>query len=1023
MLKKLLHRPISVTMILLVFVVLGVIGFLKMPVSLIPDVDIPQITVLITDGSKSARELDESIITPLRQSLLQVSGLKDIRSESQDGTATITISFEEGEDLDYSFIEVNEKVDKAMSSLPRMKHPKVFKASVTDIPAFFINITLKDNYGLDVAESPDSSLFPVSEEFRRMGDFVVDVIAKRLEQLPEVSLVDISGNLDSEILIIPDTDALSQLGLSIADFEKYISSANVTLSNLTIRDGEYHYNVKFESFVKGREDIESVWFRVGNRAMQIKDVAKVIEHPSSRTGLDISNGKDAIILAIIKQGETKMSDLKKAVASQIELFKADYPQIEFTITRDQTELLDYSIRNLLLSIIIAILLDSVVIFLFLKDLRTPVLVAATIPLSLVISFFILYVIGVSINIISLSGLLIGVGMIVDNTIILTDSITTRWQTGDSLLDAITKGTKEVMGPMLSSTLTTCAVFIPLVFLNGLAGALFFDQAITITVVLSSSYLVSITIIPVYYWALYKKETSFLPNRFLSRIKFEWAIALYNRIVSKFLKRRWIVAALLSICSILIVICFLWMPREKLPPLSYTDSILKIDWNEPLTLEENRIRVTQLESLIKGISKQTTSMVGIQQFVLRHSYNQAMSQAQIYYKCSDAQALQKAEHILCSQISSEWPAAIMESSTAGNIFDIVFSEKEPRLLARLRPTSNNYMTVNNLQCTLSSIRDTLPDISIGSIPLKTDLMYIFDPEMMAVYDVSIDDLISALEYSLNGNVVFEIIQGDRSLPVVLGTNVCEMDDILAETFVKTKDGNGTDIPVSAMMRQCWEQDFRILVSGEEGNYYPLSLDVNSREVKTVMNKVKAAVKKAGCYDVNFSGSIFSNQKLIHEMIIILIIAVVLLFLILASQFESLIQPFIILSEIIVDIAFSLSALWLLGESINMMTLIGLVVVCGIVINDSILKIDAINRLVRNGVEIETAIHEAGQRRLKAIIMTSVTTILAVAPFLARGSMGDDLQFPMALVIIVGMTVGTFVSLFIIPTIYAAIYSRR
>ena len=226
-----------------------------------------------------------------------------------------------------------------------------------------------------------------------------------------------------------------------------------------------------------------------------------------------------------------------------------------------------------------------------------------------------------------------------------------------------------------------------------------------------------------------------------------------------------------------------------------------------------------------------------------------------------------------------------------------------------------------------------------------------------------------------------------------------------------------------MRQTFEQDFKTLVSGDDGSYYPLGLDIPARDVPAAMTAVRGALRRTGGYDAAFTGAWFTNREMVRQMLLVLLVALALLSQILASQFESLLQPFIILSEVVIDIAVSLGVSWMLGVSINLMSLIGLVVISGIVINDSILKIDTINRLVRSGMEVESAVHEAGHRRLKAILMTSLTTILAVAPFLSRGNMGADLQYPMALVIIVGMTAGTLVSLFYVPTVYAAIYRKR
>ncbi len=1011
MLKKLLDRPVSVTMILLVLVVLGLIGIGRLPVSLIPEVDIPYVTVQASAPDLSARELNDAVVGPLRQRLVQIAHLKDIRSEAKDGSATMTLSFEEGQDLDLFYIEVNEQIDRAMGSLPRIDRPKVFKAAATDIPAFYINMTLRDEGG----------------NFLRMSEFAEDVIAKRIEQLPEVAMVDLSGGVDREILVIPDLEALTRLGVSLGQFEQSISAANVNLSNLTIRDGEYHYNVKFHSFASSSEDIANVYFKVGERVLQVKDVASVVEREAARTGLARSDGRDAVVMAVIKQSEARMSDLKKGIAEQLDHFRKDYPQMVFSMSRDQTELLDYSIRNLLLNILMAILLDIVVIFFFMKDFRSPLLVALTIPVSLVISFFVFYAIGLSINIISLSGLLLGVGMMVDNTIVLTDNITARWQRGETLREAVVEGTKEVRGAMLSSVLTTCAVFIPLIFLNGLAGQLFYDQAIAVTTVLLVSYAVTVVVLPVYYWALYKKLPAFRPSPFLERFRFDGAMRLYDRTVTWCLSHKWIAWALPLGCAALTAVCVWGMRKEKLPPITYTDAILQIDWNEHITLDENRARIIALEQAVADASQQTTALVGVQQFVLGHSSDQSMSEASLYVSCGSARELVAVQERLSALVRERWPESISAWGSSGNIFELVFAEREPQLLARLRPATDEGLTVAGVREALGAVRTALPGVQVDEIPLKQDVLYVSDPERMALYGVSFSDLTNVLRNALNGNRLFEIVQGARSVPVVLGTDAEELAQILARATVSVSDaevpGGRTEIPAAALMKQTFEQDFKALVSGDDGNYYPVELDMPARDVPGAMGAIRRAVREDGRFDVAFSGAWFSNREMIRQMLLVLLVALALLFLILASQFESLVQPFIILSEVVIDIAVSLAFLWLVGVSINMMSLIGLVVITGIVINDSILKIDTINRLVRAGWEVEAAVHEAGHRRLKAILMTSLTTILAVAPFLSRGNMGADLQFPMALVVIVGMAAGTLVSLFYVPTVYAAIYRRR
>ena len=292
--------------------------------------------------------------------------------------------------------------------------------------------------------------------------------------------------------------------------------------------------------------------------------------------------------------------------------------------------------------------------------------------------------------------------------------------------------------------------------------------------------------------------------------------------------------------------------------------------------------------------------------------------------------------------------------------------------------------------------------------------------MALYGATYPQLVSVLRNALNENELFSIVQGDKTLPVVMGVDTRDIDDIVQNTFLRR---DGVDLPVGAFMRQTYEEDLKSIVSGAEGNYYPLPLDLPDSKVADVMDDIRTITEDNGDFEVSFSGAYFGNRKMIGELILVLLVAIVLLYLILASQFESLVQPLIILSEIVIDIFASLVVLWICGASVNLMSMIGLVVVCGIVINDSILKIDTINRLRKSGTGLYHAILVGGHRRFKAIVMTSLTTILAVCPFLSRGNMGDDLQYPMSLVIIAGMVVGTAVSLFFVPVIYFEIYRKR
>ena len=488
MIRKLIKRPVAVSMVLFAVAVLGAVSIKLIPVSLMPDVDIPQITVQVKVEGSSAREMDE-YLQPLRRQLMQIPSLTDIRSQSESGVGIIRLSFDYGADIDFIFVEVNERIDRAMSSLPEgAERPKALKSSATDIPAFFVNMTVRD-----------------TSRTMELSRLASSVISKRIEQIPEVAMVDLSGLVFPEILIIPDIDRLTAIGVTPERLSEAIEANNIRLGNLSIRDGQYHWNIRFNSEINSKDDIENIRLNIGGRVYRFSELAEVIEQPASEDCLIRSDGSRAVSMAIIKQSDARMNTLQDELNGRIEEFREDYPGVEFTVTRDQTELLRYTIENLEQNLYAGIILASIVILLFMRNFRFSLLIIPTIIVSLLTSMLALFLMGISINIISLAGLILSVGMMVDNSIIVIDNITQRWERGDNLEDAVAIGSGEVFAPMLSSILTNCAVFVPLVFLSGIAGEIFFDQAVAITVGLFSSLLFAVLVVPVYYYAMYRRR--------------------------------------------------------------------------------------------------------------------------------------------------------------------------------------------------------------------------------------------------------------------------------------------------------------------------------------------------------------------------------------------------------------------------------------------------------------------------------------------------------------------------------------
>ena len=1004
MIRKLIKRPVAVSMVLFAVAVLGAVSIKLIPVSLMPDVDIPQITVQVKVEGSSAREMDE-YLQPLRRQLMQIPSLTDIRSQSESGVGIIRLSFDYGADIDFIFVEVNERIDRALSSLPEgAERPKALKSSATDIPAFFVNMTVRD-----------------TSRTMELSRLASSVISKRIEQIPEVAMVDLSGLVFPEILIIPDIERLTAIGVTPERLSEAIEANNIRLGNLSIRDGQYHWNIRFNSEINSKDDIENIRLNIGGRVYLFSDLAEVIEQPASEDCLIRSDGSRAVSMAIIKQSDARMNTLQDELNGRIEKFREDYPGVEFTVTRDQTELLRYTIENLEQNLYAGIILASIVILLFMRNFRFSLLIIPTIIVSLLTSMLALFLMGISINIISLAGLILSVGMMVDNSIIVIDNITQRWERGDNLEDAVAIGSGEVFAPMLSSILTNCAVFVPLVFLSGIAGEIFFDQAVAITVGLFSSLLFAVLVVPVYYYAMYRRRGRKVDNKYLARIdRFLELGPSYEKALKWTFRHQGIVLTLMAVSIPLSVLLFMELDKSTFPPVTKSDIILNVDWNRPVTIAENDRRSTALVESVQPHTAQVTQMCGTQQFLMPHTRDMSQSEAQIYFKARTAEGLDSLMNGAAAFLREHYPDASFNFTDAGNLFTLMFSSDGSKLTVQISGRDGRTPEPDRLNSILADIGEAAPDVYISPISWQEQIMLVLDIEKMSLYGISYSDVLSTLRKRTREDNIFSITTGDYSIPVVVGDRDRSPD--LLNGSVRNRDG--ADIPLSAFITEGRSRDLKTIVSGMSGNFYPLELDIPDSEVPGVMATARELSVEDGTWNVAFSGSYFSSRETIRELMMIAVVAILLLYLILAAQFESIIQPLIILSEIVVDIFGALLLLWICGGGINAMSMIGIVVMSGIVINDSILKVDTINRLRKeNGYGLLRAIMTGGSRRLNPILMTTLTTVLAMVPFLTRGDMGSDLQYPMSIVMIGGMIVGLIVSIFGIPLIYYRIYRKK
>ncbi len=1006
MVRYIIHRPIAVSMIALAILVLSILAAVRLPVSLLPDVDVPQIKVQVDMPGAAAGQVEDKAIRLLRGRLSQLPSLKSIRSESKMDAGTICLDFIPGSKMDLITIEVNEKVDMAMASLPKdVQRPKVMKTSVADIPAFFIDLSLK-------GKSSDM------QHFSDMSSLAVNVVRKRLEQIPQISIVDVSGTLGQQILVVPHRETLQSLGLTTSDIEKALTDNNVRLEALSIVDGQYRYNIHFDSQLLTVEDMENISITHNGRMLRLSDLCDVELRSGVHQGWVRHDGKPAVTMAVVKQNEARMSDLKAQVDSTLTDLRHTYPTIDFSITRDQTTLLSYSLSNLEGNLLVGCLFTCLVLLFFLRSWKLSFIVALTIPLSLMMTLLAFRLAGITLNVISISGLVLGVGMIVDNSIVVTDNIMQKWERGLRLPDAVCLATEEVFTPMLSSVLTTCSVFVPLMFLSGLAGELFYDMSVGISVSLLVSLLVSMTVVPVAFHLAYKNKGvyCFPGNNPLDARMHKW----YEGVSCWVLRHQRLGLGFFVLSVLGFIVFYQLIDKQRMPHLSHDDMQMLVSWNEGVSEEESDRRINTMLATMGRDVETTASLTGAQGFVLSHSHQLTSGEALGYLKCRQPSLLDSVQWRLREYCRMNYPLATVDFETIGNPFDLILDTDESDLVLKVKGRNEQRPTIKQVEQVQARLQARFPNLYVPRVQLDNNLLCKADVGQMAYYGVSYSTLLARLRELTGTNKLLEISNGEQAVPVIVGTSHANWNTIIQSSV---RNGQGVEISLSYLLKDSVVCDYKSLFASEMSEYYPVNLNLSGAMAREVMQCADSLQKTTPDLSIEYGGGYFSSRELVTELMIVFAVALVLLFLILAAQFESLLQPLIILSEMVIDGFVVLVLLYLLGESLNLMSMIGLVVMSGIVINDSILKIDTINRKRRDGRPLLRAVAEAGAERLRPIVMTSATTIFAMLPFLPRGSMGADLQYPLSLTIIIGMVVGTLVSLFFIPLLYFVIYKRK
>lgn len=1005
-------RPVTITMMVLVVVIFGAISLAGLPIDLYPEIEIPVAIVSTSYSGAGPQEIENLITKRIEGAIATVGNIDTINSISSQGSSIVIAQFNTGTNMDFATLEMREKVDLVKGALPDdATQPMVIKIDPNSMP--IVQIALSTNGSL-------SSLQSLAE----------DNFKQRFERLEGVASVDIGGGLTDEIEVSVDIARLSRYGLSINQLNQLLSAANTNLPGGVVENGEQDLTIRVIGEFNSIDEIRDMPITLNTGSIiTLKDIAKVELKNKDITGISRTNGEDSINISIKKQSGKNTVQVADLVSREVEKLKKDYPDVKINIVIDTSTIIRDSINNVIDNVIVGSIFAIAVLYIFLKNIRSTLIVGVSIPISLIASFILLYFNKITLNMMTLGGLALAVGMLVDSAIVVLENIYRYRVEGYSKREAAIKGAKEVGLSITASTLTTIAVFLPIVFVDGMVGILFKDFAMTVTLSLTASLVVALTFIPMLSSKILtidddtegkKKKLDFIYKAFDNL--FEKIENKYKSLLELGLKRRKTTIAISVIVFVLSVVSLAGVGMEFFPVTDEGSMTINIS----LPLGSN---IYQVDEITKIVEEKITEIPEIDVIFANvtsggfgsHSINTGNSGSisinLVKLRERKRSTKEVAEEV--RKITKDIPGAeitVTESSNmgmAGSSAPVSISIKGDELEV-LEKISNDFKdiieSVEGTRDVKTSLSDAVPEVEIQ-----------VNKENAAIYGLTTSQIASAIRGGASGTIVAKYKdEGDELDIVVRATeDITESLSNLGQLDITTP--SGINIPISQVADISIVKGPIQINREDQERVVTVTSQITGRDLRSISLDIEKELKNyefPSGYSYKIGGE---NEQMIDafkQLLLALILAIILIYMVMAAQFESLINPFIIMFTIPLAFGGGLLGLFITRKSFGVTAFIGIIMLAGIVVNNGIVLIDYINTLRQEGKERFEAITTAGPIRLRPILMTTLTTILGLVPLALGIGEGAEMQAPMAVVVISGLTLSTVLTLVFVPVLYTA-----
>ena len=1014
------YRPIFTTMVTLIVIILGGISLLRLPIDLMPDITYPTLSISTRYENAGPEEIEELITRVIEQAMSAVPGVEELTSLSMEGSSSVRVTFTWGTDLDAAASDIRDRLDRVIPRLPDdADRPRLRKFDLAGFPVLILGAS--------------SKLDPV--QVRRIID---DQIKYRVERVPGVAALDVWGGLEREIHVDLSWDKIKALGLPLDQVLARVRAGNVNVPAGDIDRGNYEVTIRTPGEYQSLEELRHAVVAVRDGApIHLGEIATVEDGWQKVTRIIRVNGEPGIRLAVRKQSGTNTVEVARRVLRELERIDEDIPQIRITPIIDTSEYIERSITNLGRSALYGGGLAIFVLLFFLRSVRSSAVIATAIPVSIVATFALMYFNGFTLNLMTLGGLALGVGMLLDSSVVVFENIFRVRESGVEPAEAAVDGTHEVSAAITASTLTTLAVFLPLIFIRGMSGVMFRQLAIVVSFSLLCSLGVAITLVPMLAAKmLHRGATGPTSGESLSQKAFRvsggffrWLESSYKDLLHFALGHRVLVVfgAALVLGATLALIPLVGV--ELMPAADEGEVRVSAEMEVGTRLEVFDEKFRAMAVIVREAVPEIRSMeerVGASHWRGggTHSGSMRISLKPQAERTRSSEAIARDLRKKLTNI----PGVKVRTRAGQGLFILrMMTAGDDRVQVEVR--GHDLLTSHELAQRVKRVVEQVEGVTDARVSTESgspEELVLIDREKAANLKLTVSQIADTLQTALSGTRAGNYRERGNEYGILVKLKNAEQTDlqeILDLTLVNT---DGRAVVLRNVVKTQPRMGPVMIERKNQGRAVFVSANISGRDMGSIIADIREdlrAIPVPRGFNIGFGGDYEEQQKAFRELLLSFVLALLLVYMVMACQFESLRDPFVVMFSVPLAVIGVVLMLFLTETTFNIQSYIGCIMLGGIVVNNAILLVDHTNLLRRrDGLPLREAIEEAGRRRLRPILMTAMTTIVGLVPLAVGLGEGGEAQAPMARAVIGGLMSSTLITLVIVPVMYS-IFERR